>query len=403
MTAPRSTTSSQLASAWGLLAAMALLMLGNGLQGSLTGYRARLEGFPTLVVGVVMGGYYVGFLIGSMVTPRILKGVGHVRVYAGLASLASTAILIQVVFLDPSAWFAMRVVSGFCLAGLYVVAESWLNGISTNVTRGRLLASYMVVVMGFLAGGQLLLNVSDPASFELFVLASVLLSLAVVPIALARTGAPQLEYPRGLTLKDLFATAPLGMITAMMIGLANAGISGMGAVYAAEAGMTVPQISVFMGLTVAGGIALQWPVGYLSDAFSRRRVIALVAFVAAALAIVAMFLGPGRILFLANTFVFGGLSYSMYSLAVSHVNDLIGAHLLVGASAALIFVNGVGSILGPLAAASAISALGPEGFWVTQSVVHAGLGVYAVYRALKQRQLDILRPHTWDRVPFREP
>lgn len=179
-----------IASAWTLLLGLALLMLGNGLQASLLGIRATQEGFAGTVTGLVMSAYYLGFLAGSLLAPRIVKNVGHVRVFAALASLASSAVLVHVIFIEPVTWAAMRLLTGFCFAGLYVVAESWLNAGATNRTRGQLLSVYMVVLLSGQAGGQLLLNVAAPGGFQLFILASVLVSLALVPISLTATATP---------------------------------------------------------------------------------------------------------------------------------------------------------------------------------------------------------------------
>ena len=219
------------ASAWALFLGMGLLMLGNGLQASLLGIRAGAEGFGTGATGLVMTCYYLGFLAGSILTPKVVKNVGHVRVFSALASLASVAALVHSVFLDPFTWGAMRFVTGFAYAGLYVVAESWLNDRATNETRGSLLSVYMVVLFGGLAGGQLLLNVADPGGFLLFVLASVLVSLALVPISLTAGPAPEFDAPTPVGLLELYRVSPLGVAGAMGTGLAHGVLFGMGAVY----------------------------------------------------------------------------------------------------------------------------------------------------------------------------
>ena len=133
---------------WSLLLGMGMLMLANGLQGSLLGIRASSEGFSNTMTGIIMSAYFAGFLLGSTLAPRKLRRVGHVRTFAALASITSVCILIHALYVVPEVWIAMRFITGFAFAGLYVVAESWLNSQATNQMRGRLLAIYMVITYG---------------------------------------------------------------------------------------------------------------------------------------------------------------------------------------------------------------------------------------------------------------
>jgi len=381
--------------AWPLFVALSLLMVGNGLQSSLVGLRADLEGFSTAVTGVVMTGYYVGFLGGAAVVPRIVGAVGHVRVYAGLASLGSIALLAYTLVVDPTTWFGMRAVTGFCLAGLYIVAESWLNSVVSNENRGRVLSIYMVVVSGGLAAGQLLLNVADPAGYELFVISSVLVSLAVVPIALAPSKAPAVEPPeRSLPFKEVFRTVPLGMSGVAISGVSGGALFGMGAVWAANSGLAVGRISVFIGLALMGGVAFQWPVGALSDRISRRKVLLIATLGAAMAAGLLWMLDPHSPVLLIAAFLFGGFSFPMYSLGVSHAADALPPERLVAASAVLMFSNGVGAILGPASASFTMSAFGVGGFWLFLFSLHSAFGVFIAYRLLVRRTMDV------DKGPF---
>lgn len=373
-------------------------MLGNGLQGSLIGIRAGLEGFTTTSTGLVMSGYYVGFLAGSLGTPGIVTRVGHIRVYAGLASLASTATLAHLVIVHPSGWFLFRIVTGACLAGLYIVAESWLNGASGDTTRGRLLAIYMVVVTGGLALGQLLLTTADPGGFTLFLLASVLLSLAVVPIALVLFPAPAVPSVGPVPYRLILATAPIGLVGALITGTANGALLGMGAVWGAESGLAVGRIAVLLTLSLIGGAVLQWPLGALSDRFSRRRVIFVSTTVASALAVGLAVLDPFSPLVPLVIFVLGGFTFPMYSLSASHVNDLVGPTLVVSASAAIMLANGVGSIAGPVGASIVMSLVGPQGLWIVIAGVHGALGLYAAY--LLVRRWQIPAPHKGHYLPY---
>ncbi len=370
-----------IALAWALLLGMALIMLGNGLQGTLLGVRATLEGFATTVTGFVMTGYFAGFLVGSVLAPRIVARVGHIRVFAALASLASASALIHAVFVDPWSWGAMRLVTGFSFAGLYVVAESWLNDRATNETRGQILSVYMVVAYGGMTVGQLLLNVADPGGFTLFVLISVLVSLALVPIALTASPAPAFDAPMRVGLAQLYRISPLGVLGGFGTGIANGMMFGMGAVYARAAGLSVGEVSLFMGLILLGGMLLQWPVGQASDRFDRRKVIIAVTATGAGLSLL-LALAPaistqGK---LGLVFLLGGMVLPMYSLCGAHMNDHLEPSQMVAANSGYVLVNGLGASLGPVTVSLAMAAAGPGGFFVALSAVLGAIVLFAVWR-----------------------
>ena len=370
-----------IAATWALLLGMALLMIGNGLQASLVGLRATLEGFSTTTTGLVMSGFYVGFMLGSILTPMALRRVGHVRVFAALAAVASIAALGHAVFVEPVSWTLMRILTGMCYAGLYVVAESWLNDRATNQTRGQLLSVYVVISLGGMGVGQLLLNVASVRGFELFILASVLVSVAVVPILLSAGPTPAFTASSRLGLRRLYALSPLGVIGTMGTGLANGVLIGMGAVFGDQAGLSAAQISLFMGAMFLGGVLLQWPIGRLSDRFDRRRVITFVTFLAALAALGAIVLSgiseTGLFVFIA---LLGGLSLPLYSLCIAHANDHLEPSQMIAASASLVLVMGIGASLGPLTAGALMSAIGPNGYFWCLAVVHGAIGVFALYR-----------------------
>jgi MFS family permease len=373
------------ATAWALFLGLGMMMLGNGLQGSLLGIRAVEAAFPTAVTGLVMSGYYIGFLAGSVLTPKVVRNVGHVRVFSALASLASVAALIYGVFVEPITWGAMRFITGFCYAGLYVVAESWLNDRATNETRGQLLSIYMVVLLGGLAVGQVLLNVADPNGMLLFVLASALISLALVPISLTAGPAPAFDAPAKIGIRELYRTSPLGVIGAMATGLAHGTLFGLGAVYADGLGLSVAEISLFMGAAIVGGLVFQWPIGRLSDRFDRRRVLTITTFLAAIFALATLSVGMLSIeaLFVL-TFLFGGMTLPIYSLCIAHTNDHLEPAQMVAASGTLVLVGGIGASFGPSLGAVLMSLVGPEGFFLSLGAVHSGIGFFALYRMSKR-------------------
>jgi MFS family permease len=375
-------------SSWALFLGIALMMLGNGLQGSLLGIRASLEGFPTTVTGILMSGYYAGFLIGSVLAPRLVARVGHIRVFAALASLASSAILIHALWIHPAAWTVLRLLTGFCYAGLYVVVESWLNDQATNRTRGQLLALYMMVVLGAAAAGQWLLNAADPAGFHLFILVSVLVSLSSIPLALSTGPTPAFEAPSRVGVRQLYRVSPTGVVGYFGTMLASGAYFGMGAVYGRAIGLSVRDISLFMSLIMLGGMLLQWPIGRLSDAWDRRQVLTGVTFLAALFALLAgLAAGRSLVALFALAALFGGTNLPLYSLCVAYVNDYLERDQIVPASGTLVLIGGVGAAFGPITAAVAMRSFGPAGFFWWLATVHAAIGAFALYRMTRRRAL----------------
>jgi MFS family permease len=368
------------ASVWVLFLGTALLMAGNGLQGSLLGIRSDIEGFATPVIGIVMASYYAGFLVGSLTIPARLASVGHIRVFAGLASLTSSVALIHYLFVDVFTWSLLRFITGMCLSGLYVTIESWLNERATNATRGRLLAVYMVVVTISVGSGQLLLGVADPSGPGLFITASILISLAIVPLALSQVPAPGIDAPSKVSIRALFRTAPLGVVTGALVGASNGAIFGLGAVFATRIGMNPGRAGLFVGASIIGATITQYPIGHLSDRFPRRRVIFAVATTAVGVAVAGTTIDPDSLLLFAVAVLYGSLAFPMYSLAVSHINDIVRDDQLVATAAGVLFVYGVGSIVGPIVASLMMTLLGPVGYLWSLSGFFAPVAAYSLYR-----------------------
>ncbi len=379
--AARNPTLTAVVASWPLLAGMAMLMVGNGLLVSLLGVRAANEGFANLITGLIMSSYFAGFFAGTWLTPRIIENVGHVRVFAALASIASVAALVHSLWIDPISWIAMRALAGFSFAGLYVVAESWLNAGSGNETRGRLLAIYMLTQYSGLAIGQLLLIAADPDGFVLFIIASIAVSVALVPILLSPRPAPHFETASPLGLRELIRISPLGAAATVVNGLTQGAFFSLGAVYATRIGMNVSGVAVFMAAVTLGGSLLQWPIGRFSDAIDRRQVIALVSFGAAAACVTAGVLAPSSFLgLIVASAIFGGLALPVYSLSVAHTHDHLKPDQIVAASSGLVVLFGTGSILGPLLASGAMELSGPSGFFWYLTAVTGFLGVFTLYR-----------------------
>lgn len=374
-------------SSWPLFLGMALLMLGNGLQGTLLGLRADLEGFATAVTGLVMSAFYVGMLAGSVITPRLVGAVGHVRVFAAFAAIASAAILLHAVFIHPLVWTAMRALAGFSFAALYIVAESWLNSQAGNQDRAKLLSFYMVVSFAAAGSGQLLLNVADPSDFVLFALVSVLLSVAVVPMLLSSGPVPPLPTTRSPALSELYRSSPLGIAGTFASGAASGAVLGMGAVFAAQSGLAPAAIAQFMFVVLIAGMIGQFPIGYLADRFDRRVVLIVTATVGGLLSLAGAVVGGGlglALLAAASAFLF-----PLYSISVAHTNDHLDNDIMVAAAAGLMFANGIGSVLGPFAAGLAMAVLGPPGFALYLTAVLGTVAVFGVYRTFRRASVPL--------------
>ena len=383
-----------IAGTWPLLLGMGILMLGAGLQSSLLGVRATLENFPTAVIGLVMSSYYVGYVGGTVLTPRLVQKVGHVRVFAALAAIASAAILVQAVWVHPVPWGAMRLVTGMCFAGIYVVAESWLNDRASRANRGRLFAVYMLVLYVGLGSAQFLLNLASPGSATLFMLTSVLISFAMVPIVISAQQAPQITAPRAVRYRDLYRNSPIGVVAVTIAGFVSAIMFSMGPVYARLSGLDTSGVAWFMAVTILAGCATQYPVGRLSDRMDRRTVMALMCSLSTLAAAGIVFFGSANhALFLTLAAMFTGFSLTLYSLAVSHVNDKLEPSEMVAASSSLLLLNGAGAAVGPVLAGSLIGRFGPEAYYMTLGSLTGALTLYDLWRKMRREAPATKRPY----------
>jgi MFS family permease len=365
---------------------MGVLMLGAGLQSTLLGLRATLEGFPTLVTGLVMSCYYVGYVLGTIVAPPLLRQLGHIRVFAALAAVASVAILVQGCFVNPWAWGAMRLLSGLCFAGIYVVAESWLNDRASRANRGRLFAVYMLVLYVGLGAAQFLLILANPLTPTPFMLVAVLISLAMVPIVVSAQRVPEHAVPRKVRLRDLYQNSPLGVVAITVSGMISAIIFSMGPVYAQLSGLGTSRVATFMALSILAAVVTQYPVGRLSDRMDRRTVIAGVCTLAMLVAgsIVAFPEMPHAV-FLTLAALFSGFALTLYSLSVSHVNDKLEPAQMVASSSTLLLLNGTAAAIGPLLAGSLITAFGPRAYFATLATLTGALAIYDLWRKSRRR------------------
>jgi MFS family permease len=371
---------------WPLFLGMGALMLGAGLQSTLLGLRATLEGFTPVVTGAIMSCYYVGYVFGTLIAPPLLRQVGHIRVFAALAAVASMTILIQGAFVNPFSWGVLRLVSGICFAGIYVVAESWLNDRASRSNRGTLFAVYMIVCYVGLGAAQFLLVLSDPRTPNPFMLVSVLISLAMVPIVLSARQVPERAAPRKVRLLELYRDTPLGVVGVMTSGLISSIIFSMGPVYARLSGLETSSVAAFMAVSILAAVATQYPVGRMSDRMDRRTMIAAVCTLAMLIASsIVIFRDMPHALFLALAALFSGSSLTLYSLSVSHVNDKLEPAQMVAASSALLLLNGSAAVIGPLLAGSVMAAFGPKAYFATLASLTGVLAVYDLWRKWRRR------------------
>ncbi len=380
-----------LSSAWALLLGMGLLMVGNGLQGTLLGVRGEIEGFSTFQMSIVMSAYFLGFLGGSKLAPEMIRRVGHVRVFAALASFISAVMILYPTFADPIAWALGRVIIGFCFSGVYVTAESWLNNASDNENRGKALSLYMIVQMGGVVTAQAMMLLGDPAGYETFVLASVLISVSFAPILLSISPTPAFETTKPMSLKRLMETSPLGCVGMFLMGGVFSAQFGMSAVYGAKIGMSVPQISGFIATFYVGAVVLQYPLGWLSDRMDRRALILMVAAGGGVGALLGMVFGGQYGLLLVAAFLVGGMTNPLYSLLIAYTNDYLEPDDMAAASGGLVFINGLGAIAGPLITGWLMGpgVFGPAGYFLLMAVLLFTLMAYGIYRTTQRPAIPV--------------
>jgi MFS family permease len=364
-----------------LLLSYGLLLLGNGLFATLLGVRTQIEGFSAASVGFIVTAYFSGLLLGAFQAPRVVARVGHIRAFAAFASIMSVTALLPALIIHPALWAVSRMASGFCMAGMILVTESWLNERANNANRGQVLSLYMITNY-FAAGcGQLLLPLSDPSRFHLFSIASIIFSLSLVPVLLTRASAPIPRPPERLRFGELWGTSPLGFMGALGSGLVNSVFHGLGAVFAHGIGLSIGQTSAFMATAIFGGLVLQWPVGRISDRVDRRWVLVGVSAVTA-LACVGVVAAAGSHLPALYVFaaLYGGLSFTVYSISAAHTNDFSDPARRVETASALLVAYGLGASLGPLIASAVMGGVGPRGLFIYSATVNALLVLFGIYR-----------------------
>jgi len=398
---------------WALFTGIGIILLANGLQGNLMGVRSVIENFSSLSTGIIMSGYFVGYFVGSNLTPNMVSRVGHIRVFAAFASTASLSILIIAAYVNPIVWTLGRFLTGLSLVSCYVVAESWLNDRANNRTRGKLLSVYMIINYFGLACGALLLNFDDPTSFKPFVLVSILLSIALVPILLTKRPAPKFKKIGTLNLVELYKISPLGTVSSFCTGAIYSALFTMFAVYATKVNFSLFEISLLLFSTTIAGAFFQGPVGYLSDKYNRRIVIVLCNLFAAAFCLILIvisgdklfnlnalhlllninifeninlltYAGKSKLHFFVIITVYAGITLCVFSLNLAHTNDFVPKEKFVAAGGGLQFVFGLGAMGGPLICSIVMDKLGPNGYFIYLLSFHIVISLFGAYRMARR-------------------
>jgi MFS family permease len=345
-----------------LLVAIFMFMGGSGALPALLGIRLNEAGHAAPVIGMLGTAYFVGLTIGSILVFRIIARAGHIRAFAAFVSLFSASTLAYSIGQSVPYWIGLRLIDGFCVAGVFVCLESWLNDQAEPERRGATLAFYMMALYGGQAVGQSLLGTEEGNPRLPFVIASLVLSLTVIPVALTRMKGPVIEQQETFPVRKLYATSPLGLVGAAVTGIMLGAFYAMGAIHAQRIGMSNLTIATFMSSVIAGGVALQWPLGKLSDRFDRRKVIVL-SFAAALAICLAMTFVVDPPIFIALGALFGGFAFALYPLCVAHTNDHLAQHERTGATGGLILAYSVGAAAGPMTSSFAMLLLGPGGLY----------------------------------------
>lgn len=375
-----------------LLGGTAAFMAGNSLLGVVLPLRMEAAGYPVALTGTIMAAYYLGLALGGLRGKHVIFCIGHIRAFAVFATLTAVTTLAYAAFFHPAAWLILRIVNGFCIAGMTATIESWLNTRSSNETRGRVLGFYMLTFYLAIAAGQTMVNLADVGAPDLFMLAASLIGLSLIPVAMTRLGEPNLSDSRVLNIRDLDAASPVGVVGAAVAGLMVGSFYALGVVFARRIGLGVSEAALFMSVVVLGGLAAQVPMGVLADRYDRRVIMSgtLLA-VGAAWGMLASFVASGLpfVALLSVALAFGGAMSSVYPLCVAQTFDRLERRYYIAASGRLLMVYSIGATVGPLLAATLMSIYGPSSFFLFESAVAILFAVFVLVRVSRQPCLPV--------------
>ena len=369
-----------------LLVGVSILLTGQGLQGTLLPVRASLENFSTIAIGAIGAAYFLGFTLGCLKGGELVKRVGHVRVFAAMTALASASPLVHGLVVNAWVWGLLRIIAGFCCAVLYVVIESWLNERSSNENRGIVFSTYVMITLTVLAAGQMMILLYDPLDMQLFAIASVLVSLAAIPVALSTSPSPEQPQSVEVDMRRLFRVSPTATLGCLATGFANGAFWSLAPVLTSTLSNDISLAAWFMTSTVIGGALSQWPLGYLSDKLGRRKALVAAATVGALVAVIIVatvnelgFIGINLL-----GAAWGAVAFPLYPLAVAHANDYAKPTDYVMVSSGLLLMYGTGAVLGPFVASSLMTITNASGLYVFTGLVHLVLVVFVIYRIFRR-------------------
>jgi MFS family permease len=380
---------------WALFSGFGMIMLAHALQGTLLNVNAVFYDFSDFEIGYVFTGYFLGYLFSAIQCPKLIKNVGHIRVFAAFASLGSISILLHWVIVHPIAWLLFRMITGFSFAAIYIVCESWLNDRADNQSRGQLIGFYMIVLYFSTSAGGMLVNLRNTTDAHLYILTSFLISIALVPILLTKKPAPEFTAPKFISLKELYSKSPMAFVGSFAIGMIYSALFGLIAVFGAKIGLSIFQISILVFVNTFVGAAFQYPVGKISDKFDRRTIMFVLNLIAIASLLLAFLLGSiSFYLLLIFIGIHSAVSLPYYAVAISHMNDFLERDEIVSASSTFSLVHALGMVSGPLLASGFMAFFGPYGWFIYMIVIYILVAPYNFARIRVGRTSDIYEENT---------
>lgn len=368
-----------------LLLSVGMLLAGNGLQSTLLPMRAQIEEFAAFDIGLMGSAYYLGFVAGCLAAPGLVRRVGHIRTFAALVSLASALTLAHALFIHPVFWWLLRILAGASFAGLYLVIESWLNERADNKSRGLIMSAYQIVVLTGITIGQLLIIAFPPAELGVFLLTSLVISLAAIPVALSISPAPDPPGNAKLRLTKLYRTSPAGIMACIAVGITQGAFWTLGPTFALDIGMSSSGAAIFMSIAVISGALFQYPFGKLSDSMDRRKVLIGLCAGTSVFSVLLMFWPtPSQLALFALVFGFGAFAMSVYAVAVSYVFDFAAPDARVETSSGILLLNAAGSVVGPMVAAAFDEYFPQKGLFLLTTITYACLIGFILYRSTQR-------------------
>lgn len=386
------------------LLSLFILILGNGMFNTLVSVRLDLDGASSWIIGTVSAAYYAGLVVGSFKIEPFISRVGHIRAFAAFAAMTAVICLLPGLWVNNLVWILLRFIGGYCIAGLFIVIESWLLASSPAEVRGKVLSFYMITLYAAQGSGQFLLNLSNPQTLIPFCIATILVSLAIIPVSMTYQQSPSLPETSTLKFKKLYKASPTGVLGCFASGLILGAIYGLIPMYVSSAGFSVKDISLTMGMIIFGGMLLQYPVGHLSDIFDRRLIIAIISGATAILSLLIIpALGFSKSLFMILAFIFGGCTFTLYPICISHSCDYLESEDIVAATGGLLLSYGIGATLGPLIAPSLISMLGDNGLFLYFAIVSGTFLTFIIWRSTRRSSLPADEQQDFIAVPHTTP